>query len=393
MRIVWASCDDTNAATPGWHRVREHQPHLFISQGDTPYTNAATNNLYGFGTMPAFTASTTEAQALDKLRQLWKKPTADALLLDLAARGAQAIYQPDDHEWADDNWDHTNAALGGSFTTQALVNTHWDRVNKALTTFMGERWNNPAPDAALNTQRPSGALGSGENPSASLYPIRYFVQDYDLLGSLIRTAVGPTVPADAGAAVRVVFLDCISYRSPNAATDNSSKVLLGAQQEAWLLAVLAASAAIPHVLISSTKKLWRGSGGVSDNSDTFGNFTTERQRILSAIQAMGVRPIWLSGDRHTLTVCETRVATGSVCDMIDITACPIGVEVNGVGPTYPELIWKTSVQGYGLVAVDQAGLTAELREANTGSVLWTARFAPYSNAPIYTNSVTAIRLG
>lgn len=383
MKIAWASCDDAHAATPGWDLIRQHAPHLFISQGDTPYANAATNNLYGFGTMPAFTAGTTEAEALDKLRQHWKKPTADALLLDIAARNARAVYQPDDHEWADDNWDHTSASLGGSFTTQALVNTHWDRVNRAITTFMGERWHNPPPDASSNTQRPSGALGGGQSPSASLYPIRYFVQDFDLGGAVIQTAVGPTVPSHSRALVRVIFLDCISYRSPNSATDDGGKVLLGSQQEAWLLAVLEASAAIPHVLISSTKKLWRASGGVSDNSDTFGDFTTERQRVLEAVQATGVRPIWISGDRHTLTVCETRVATGGVCDMIDITACPISVAVNGVGSTYPELIWKSSAHGYGLITADANGLTAEIRNALTGSVMWSASFSAGSNEPIY----------
>lgn len=390
FKIAYASCDYMHNPSPGWRRLMQHSPNVFISQGDTPYSNGQATQLYGY-TTPAFSAATTEAEALDKLRQHWKKPTCDALLLDMASRSAQCYYQPDDHEWADDNWDHTNTNLGGSFTTQALVNTHWDRVNKAITTFMGERWNNPTINSAGNTARPSGSLGSGENPSALLYGIRYFVADYDINGALVRTSIGPSVASTVGAYCRVIFTDCISYRSPEAATDNSGKVMFGAQQEAWFLATVAASSGIPFVLVSSTKKLWRGTGDVGDNSDTFGNYTTERQRILAAMQDTGVRAIWLSGDRHTPTVCETRVASGSIADMIDITACPISGIVNGVGTTYPELIWKSSNRAYGLLTIDST-LNVEIRNSFTGSVMWSATFNSYSNAPVYSAAPLAARL-
>jgi hypothetical protein len=77
--------------------------------------------------------------------------------------------------------------------------------------------------------------------------------------------------------------------------------------------------------------------------------------------------------------------------MIDITGCPIGVAVNGVGQTYPELLWKSSRQGYGLVTVGER-LRVEVRETNTASVLFACEFEAGSNAPIFADAVTAVRI-
>lgn len=375
--IAWASCDNMGSATPGWLNILAHAPRVFISQGDTPYCNGASSGLYGVPSSPAFTASTTQADALVKYQQFWSKPSAAALLANRSA-GMLAYYQPDDHEWADDNWDHTNAGLGGSFTTQALINTHWQLCNAALTQFLAASWDNPTPNAAGNTDRPSGALAEAQNPPTTAYPIKYFSLDLDAVGAV---TAGPSL-------VRIIFLDCISYRSPAAATDNSSKRMLGAQQEAWLEARLLEARGVPYVVISSTKKLFRGTG---DNGDTFGDYTTERNRVLSMIGSTGTKPIWLSGDRHTLHVMESRVASGGLCDLVDICACPIGVSVNGVTGC-PEMIWKSDRVGYGLLTVGQTSLRAEIREANSGSVLWRADFAPGSNVPIFDEPM-AYRIG
>ena len=374
-KLAYASCDTTATRTPGWELIAAHSPRVLIAQGDTPYVNGASNNQYGYVTMPAFTATTTQAEALDKYRQFWAKPTAAALLARRGS-GMLAYYQPDDHEWADDNWDHSNGALGASFTTQALINTHWKRCNDAQAQFFAETWDNPVPDAAGNTDRPSNATAESQNPPTTDYPIKYFVRDFDQLGNVVA---GPSH-------VRVIFLDCISYRSPTAATDNASKRMLGAQQEAWLEDVLTEAATVPYVLISSTKKLFRATSG-DDNGDTFGTYTTERDRVLSMIATTGAKPIWLSGDRHTPHVMESRIASGGLCDLIDVCACPIGVPINGLGQTFPGLSWKAHRVCFGLVTVDDT-LTVEIRDALSGSVLWGAQFAPRSNVPIYTTTQT-----
>lgn len=378
-QIAWASCDDLQRRTPGWSRIAAHQPKVFISQGDTPYTNGATSvTLYGYAAAAAFSATTTQAQALDKYRQFWAKPTA-ASLLALRSSGMLAYYQPDDHEWADDNWDHSSDSLGASFTTQALINTHWKRCNDAGIEFLAETWDNPVPDAAGNTQRPSNCTAEAQNPPTTDYPIRYFYKDFDEGG--VVTSGRPHC--------RIIFIDCITYRSPQAAVDDASKKMLGDQQEAWLEAVLDDSRMIPFVLISSTKKLYRGS---TDNSDTFGNYTTERDRLLTMINATGVKPIWLSGDRHILHITNHRVADGGLADIIDITACPIGVDVNTVGNDVEGLVWKYGRHGYGLITVGDT-LLIELRDAVTGSVIWHATFNPFSNEPVYDTPVVVTRVG
>ena len=319
---------------------------------------------------------------LDKYRQFWAKPAAAALLARRGSHGMEAYYQPDDHEWGGDNWDHSvtqaNDATGIGAANQAEVNLHWKRGNDAHIEFLAETWDNPTP-AAGNTERPSDALTGGENPPAADYPIKYFYVDKTVLG---------------GGLVRIIFVDCLSYRSPTAATDNASKVMLGSQQEAWLLARIAECASYQHVIVSSTKLLYNTQ--TTFNGDTFGLYTTERQRMLAAIQATGVSVIWLSGDRHTMHVTDTRVSRGGVVDIIDICACPAGVLVNGVGRTFASpgtrLEFVGGKQGFGVLTFSAGGLTAELRSAFSSSVFWSASFAAGSNAPIYAAAPAIRRL-
>jgi hypothetical protein len=384
-KIAVASCDYTAARTPGWDRLREQAPRVFLSQGDTPYGNEAWN-LYGTNS-PAFTATTTQADAEAKYLQWLAKPSVAALMA-LRGAGMDAYWQPDDHEWADDDWDHTDGELGASFTSQALINQHWARCCAAQDVVLAANWDNPAPNAAGNTQRPSGALQEAQDPPATAYRITYFVADYDAAGTLLRRQIGPTAPAATGAHVRIICIDNISYRGPAAATDDSSKVMLGAQQRAWLQSALEQAAGVPHVIISSTKKLL---GSSADNSDIWWYYQHERALLLGIIDASGVKPIWVSGDRHHLQIMEWRKAAGDAADIIDICACPIGVRMVSISATTEGLIWQAPGQGFLMLTVG-ATLRAEMCEANTGSVLWRAEFAAGSNVPIYSGPVAA-RLG
>jgi hypothetical protein len=376
VKLAWASCEDI--ANPGvaWQRMAAHGVDVFISQGDTPYANSG-QAAYGYSTASAVLA-TTQAQMLDKYRQFWAKEGAQALLAR-RAQGMLAYYQADDHEWGGDNWDHTltqaNDATSISAADQADVNLHWKRGRDARTQFLAETWDNPTPDAAGNTERPSEALTGGQNPPTTDYPIDYFFRD---IGN-----------------VRLILLDCISYKSPVAATDNASKRMLGAQQEAWLIDAVQGAAAADHVVISSTKSLYRTT--TSYNGDNFGVYGTERNRVLAAVHATGVRPLWLSGDRHAPHVVDARVARGAAADIVDICACPCGVGLNAVGRSFPvsgpRLEWVGFEQVYGLLETGAAGLTAQLRSVRTGSVLWSATFAPRSNVPVYAPQPVAARLG
>lgn len=369
MKAAWFSCDTTPGMTPGFDRIVEHAPDLVVSQGDTPYVAGAAGTLYGYTTGGAV-ATSSEADMLAMYRQYWAKPAAQRLLA-LRNNGTAVVWLPDDHEWTGDNWDHTitqaNSPSGFGFTTQAEVNTHWHRANSAMATLLGESFDNPAYDAAGNTARPSAALTGGENPPTTNYPIKYFVRDY-------------------GTLCRVIFLDCLSYRSAVADTDNGSKRLLGAQQQAWLLARITEATAFNHIVVMSTKKLY-GTAGGNENGDTAEKYTTERNTWLAAIQDTGRPVIWCSGDRHNPHVISASVAAGAAADIVDLCACPIGVDLNGVGRTCQsagaQVDWIGSRHCYGLLTADATGLTAEIRSAQSGSVMYAARFAPGSNTPLY----------
>ena len=368
-RLAWASCELNADSTPGWTRIKEHAPKVFISQGDTPYCNGP------------FTASTTQADALAFYQTYWNKRRL-AELMALRSSGMLAYWQRDDHEWTGDNWDHTitRANQGNaSFTTQAQVNTHWQRCADAQEQLLAERFDHPAWDRAGNTERPSQALTEGQNPPTTNYPITYFVRDFDASGNL------------GGTHCRVIFLDGISYKSSTTDADGAAKHWLGLQQEAWLQSVLAGASGFAHVIIASTKKLWRSNG--TDNSDTAGEYPTARNRVLGIIDASGVKPIWISGDKHVLHVCESRKAAGGFADIIDICACPIGAGLtNDLGLDFPQEIWRDTLRnGYGLLTFGQR-LRAEIRHAVSGSVLWAAEFEAGSNTPIYAEP-SAVRLG
>ncbi len=365
MKIAWASCE--NLATPGygWDRIAAHVPDVFIDQGDTPYTNGAAT-CYGYTSTGAADVSTTQAQYLEKYRQFAAKPSF-ARLLARRASGMLAYWQPDDHEWPNDNWDHTATTAATSHTTQAQVNSTWKKANDAQTEALALLWDNPVPDAAGNTQRPASATTESQNPPTTDYPIKYFVRDF-------------------GTSVRIIFLDCISYRGPRL----SDGEFLGTQQEAWLTATLAASSGFDHVFVSSTKKLFQSSPPALDNDDTFGQYPTARNRVLGILRDSGIPVVWLSGDRHTPHVMDSRIANGQTADVLDVCACPIGVDINGVTEV-PNMVWVGNRQCYGLVTTDSSGATIELRNAVTGGVMYRCWVARRSNLPVYAD-VTATRL-
>ena len=373
MRIVFASCDAHGTYT-WWERVRQLAPDVFIAHGDTPYVNYVA---------PFFSVSTTQAIAEAKFNSFWGRP-GPVDLLAMRSQGMLAYWQADDHEWGGDNWDHTvtqaNAQTGLGATTQAQVNAHWKASNDAQEVVQAALFDNPAWNRAGNTERPSQALTESQNPPASDYPIRYFVQDFNSDGSV---AAGP-------AHCRVIFLDCISYKSPIAAADSAAKHFLGVQQEAWLEQRLleAVTAQVPFVFISSGKKVFRGT--VGDNGDTLGSYPTAQARVLSMIDSTGATPIWLSGDKHRPHVMEARKQRGDACDLIDVCACPGGVKLNALMAPGSNIVWQGNTKCVGQVDVGSDSATVQIVHAEQGGALWSATFAPRSNVPIYGESMATV---
>lgn len=101
---------------------------------------------------------------------------------------------------------------------------------------------------------------------------------------------------------RVVFLvtDLRSERTPNGATDDSSKTTMGAAQKAWFIAQLSAAENEGRLLVWVNTVPWTG----DTTPDGWGSFTTERAEIANAIKAAGVaeRFCIVSGDIHSISI-------------------------------------------------------------------------------------------
>jgi phosphodiesterase/alkaline phosphatase D-like protein len=98
--------------------------------------------------------------------------------------------------------------------------------------------------------------------------------------------------------VRVVVIDTRTYRSPLAATDNSSKKLLGDTQEAWWKAELLAAKAAGQMTFCVSSMVWHSN--VSDD-DVWADYGTERQRLIDWCVANDiVNLMWLCGDAHMI---------------------------------------------------------------------------------------------
>ena len=349
---------------------RRDEMHMLVAQGDTPYTNEA-GTAFGITTTQAVLSHTVADFTLHHEKQY-----ADPQWQDLLSMAAVKYYMPDDHEWGGDNYDHTltqanagNSPVGGiGATTQADVDLHWWNGVQAVQAQVALRYDNVAnADAEAIAEKPSNAAAG---TPASQYPVRYFRQGFDVNGNVVT--VNPHV--------EIFVIDCMSYRSPISATDNASKTMLGANQKAWLKAHLLSSAA-NFKLIFSGKKTYKQTS--SDNTDTWGEYTTERNEILDYIAAQSITGIaWLAGDKHVPQVMEHHISDGDTYDHICICACPIHVGINGWAAT-PNITWHGNTQVYGRFVVDVNRVNLSVVSANNGEELWRGFIVPTSNQVYY----------
>lgn len=96
--------------------------------------------------------------------------------------------------------------------------------------------------------------------------------------------------------VRHIVLDERSFKSANAATDNSSKTVLGSVQKAWLKNLLANPGA-PVVIIYGDIP-WTQATLAGD--DGWKGYNTERQELATAFAASPAAIVRLNGDMHCL---------------------------------------------------------------------------------------------
>jgi phosphodiesterase/alkaline phosphatase D-like protein len=265
----------------------------------------------------------------------------------------------DDHEFGGDNWDHTitqaNTALNLGCATQAEVDAAWWAARQAAGWYAA---GNPAADAGTTAEKPSNAAAG---TSVNQYPVAYY-----------RNTVGD---------MEYVHIDCFSYRSPNAATDNASKTMLGANQKAWLKARLAASTAKFKIIASGKTTYIAATGGTGDD---WTRFSTERDELIAFVQSAGITGVvWMCGDPHSAFV-----AYDPARGHIAVTANPAGVDHLAQTAGYlPFVVWKQQGDAggqtrlpavFGLCEASGNALTIRLID-QYGAELWRGTVAAGTN--------------
>lgn len=329
-----------------------------VADGDYVYTSAYLSN-YNQETAPQITTTSTVANYATHWRQC-KRVAANRII----ETQVPWYCMFDDHEFGGDDWDHTvtkaqagglNVAIGG---TQAEVDASWWAARQAAAMYMVGNPDNP--DVPAIGDKPSNA---GAGTPASQYPTTYF-----------RFTVGN---------IEVFVIDCISHRSPLAATDNASKTMLGATQKAWLKAALDSSTATFKIIASS-----KPTYGAGSNSDDWTVYTTERNELISYISANASgrlrSVVWIAGDAHHQYV-NYIPSTGH----IHVCANPAGVtQITQTAGYTNGMVWKC--QGYNTAPTARSRGVFGLAESNAttltlklidefGKIIWTGSVAAGTN--------------
>lgn len=363
MNIVWFSCDNHAIDFIPGYAIAALTPNVVINQGDAPYV---TRNATAFGYTVSTVTKTMSAADIMKHHHMTRVRPG---WLAMSAACGDEFYQPDDHEWGGDDWDHSITQAndpGGvnlNCATQAEVDTHWWNSNQAIIETISTYCDHPTntdPEAIADIPAASAEV------TAAHYPVRYFRKGYDIDGNESATPL-----------VEVFVLDAISYRSPIAAPTT----ILGTNQLNWLKTYLLASTATFKV-IASSKKTYKGGG--TENQDTWGEYTTERNALLDYIDANGITGvIWITGDKHTPHVISLQ-KPGDPYDHLDVCACPVYVDLQSSAPTstyfkYMDLINPV----FGELEVTATHIEARLRKALDGSIVWKGRLEAGSNKLSY----------
>ena len=149
-----------------------------------------------------------------------------------------------------------------------------------------------------------------------------------------------------GANVEGFVLDCRRFRSADDAPDDAGKTMLGATQKAWLLAGLARSTA-PFKLVFTSVPLDFGNG-----NDHWATFTTEREEIFAAIQAMATPGVvFLSGDQHYFAA--YRHSAG----LREFQVGPLARGLGTIGREAPGVLFRDVRYNFGLLDITPDTLT------------------------------------
>lgn len=172
-----------------------------------------------------------------------------------------------------------------------------------------------------------------------------------------------------GANVECFMLDCRRFRSANAAIDDAAKTMLGAAQKAWFKAALAQSTATFKLVFTSVP-LDYGVG-----VDHWAGFTTEREELFTAIQAMGTTGIlFLSGDQHYFA------AYSHAYGLREFQVGPLARGLGTPGPNGPGVLFRDIRYNFGLLDITTDTLTIQ-GVGPGGVVFYKETFSPEQLAP------------
>jgi hypothetical protein len=179
--------------------------------------------------------------------------------------------------------------------------------------------------------------------------------------------------------VRFVVTDNRSLRSPKGATDNASKVVLGAEQEAWFTNLL--STATEPVICWVNSFPWIGP--TTGGADWWGGYNTERTRLanfFASVPGLTNRMFIVSGDMHANALDDGRNNQWGGFPVCHFAALDAPGSSKG-GP-----YWKGPSSGrarYGTVDIEDTGgntITITAR-GYTNATLWDTMTWTVSAAP------------
>lgn len=376
MKLAFGSCVEVGRNVIAAELARDIGCTHFLLQGDTPYCNV-TATYWGIS-LTAHAVGDTVADVFKHHQCLNLTPGMQSMI-----RNFTVYYMPDDHEWGGDDWDHTltqsesQTPIGA--VSQAEVDAAFWVGNQAVIQAIDQYYANPQnDDAEAIAEKPSSA---DAGTSAGQYPVRYFRQRL--------TDTGAPAAASVAAVCELFVIDCISYRSPLAATDDASKTMIGANQKAWLKSYLLASDA-PFKIIASGKTTYYG--GAGDNEDGWNEYSTERDELLSYIDANGITGvIWIAGDKHYSKIIASSKAAGDEFDHLCVCACPLTID-NNAAPTIGEGYTVQTIAGqvFGVLTITAEVLQIAIRSAYTGAVKWSGQLLVGQNALSYPASMLSV---
>lgn len=155
--------------------------------------------------------------------------------------------------------------------------------------------------------------------------------------------------------VRFIVTDQRSAASPDAATDNASKSILGPGQKLWFKDLLANSAGMLIVWVCPR---WFGTPATA-GADSWGGFSTERRELADYIKSnCHGRVVVLSADLHALGIDDGSnhdFATGGGEPLPTFQAAPLDITVPGGAGTFSEGGPFTNNGQFGTMEIQDAG--------------------------------------